>query len=140
MGFPDSSLVKNPPAVQETPVQLLGWEDPLEKGKATHSRILAWRIPWTYSPRGRKGLETPGRLPLSCFQAPGWHQEQVAWQEVGSSARCATSASHPTPPWGPGFSLAQRRPGAQRHPGSATADAAQPLSPFALRCCPSSSL
>ena len=40
-------LVKNLPAVQETPVQLLAWEDPLEKGKATHSSILAWRIPWT---------------------------------------------------------------------------------------------
>ena len=40
-------LVKNPPAMQETPVQFLDWEDPLEKGKATHSSILAWRIPWT---------------------------------------------------------------------------------------------
>ena len=62
MGFPDSSvgkespgnsraslmaqLVKNPPAMQETWVGFLGWEDPLEKGKATHSSILAWRIPW----------------------------------------------------------------------------------------------
>ena len=42
-----SQSVKNPPAVQETPVQFLGWEDPLEKGKATHSSILAWRNPWT---------------------------------------------------------------------------------------------
>ena len=40
-------LVKNPPAMQEIWVQSLGWEDPLEKGKATHSSILAWRIPWT---------------------------------------------------------------------------------------------
>ena len=39
--------VKNPPAMQETQVQSLGSEDPLEKGKATHSSILAWRIPWT---------------------------------------------------------------------------------------------
>ena len=38
-------LVKNLPAIQETPVQFLGWEDPLEKGMATHSIILAWRIP-----------------------------------------------------------------------------------------------
>ena len=38
-------LVKNPPAMQETWVQSLGWEDPLKKGKATHSSILAWRIP-----------------------------------------------------------------------------------------------
>ena len=41
--------VKNPPAMQKTWVQSLGWEDPLEKGKATHSRILAWRIPWIWS-------------------------------------------------------------------------------------------
>ena len=41
-----AQLVKNPPAMQETWVQFLGWEDPLEKGKATHSSILAWRIPW----------------------------------------------------------------------------------------------
>ena len=40
-------LVKNLPAVWETWVQSLGWEDPLEKGKATHSSILAWKIPWT---------------------------------------------------------------------------------------------
>ena len=39
-------LVKNSPAMWETWVQSLGWEDPLEKGKATHSSILAWRIPW----------------------------------------------------------------------------------------------
>ena len=42
-----AQLVKNPPAMQETLVQFLGQEDPLEKGKATHSSILAWRIPWT---------------------------------------------------------------------------------------------
>ena len=40
-------VVKNPPAMQETPVRFLGWKDPLEKGKATHSSILAWRIPRT---------------------------------------------------------------------------------------------
>ena len=42
-----AQLVKNPPAMRETWVQSLGWEGPQEKGKATHSRILAWRIPWT---------------------------------------------------------------------------------------------
>ena len=42
-----AQLVKNPPATQETWVPSLGWEYPLEKGKATHSGILAWRIPWT---------------------------------------------------------------------------------------------
>ena len=40
-----AQLVKNPPAIQETWVQSLGWEDPLEESMATHSRILAWRIP-----------------------------------------------------------------------------------------------
>ena len=42
-----AQLAKNPPAMWETWVQSLGWEDPLEKGKATHSSILAWRIPWS---------------------------------------------------------------------------------------------
>ena len=42
-----AQLVKNLPARQETPVQSLGWEDPLEKGTATHFSILAWRISWT---------------------------------------------------------------------------------------------
>ena len=42
-----AQLVRNLPAMRETCVSSLGWKDPLEKGKATHSRILAWRIPWT---------------------------------------------------------------------------------------------
>ena len=42
-----AQLVKNPPAMWATWVQSLGWEDHLEKGRATHSSILAWRIPWT---------------------------------------------------------------------------------------------
>ena len=45
-------VVKNPPAMQETLVWSLGQEDPLEEGMATHSRILAWRIPWTEEPKG----------------------------------------------------------------------------------------
>ena len=44
---PVAQLVKNPLAMQKTWVRSLGWEDPLERGKATHSSILAWRIPWT---------------------------------------------------------------------------------------------
>ena len=56
-------MANNQPAVQETQVQSLGQEDPLEKGMATHSSILAWRIPWTeesgaYDPRGCKELDT----------------------------------------------------------------------------------
>ena len=50
-------LVKNLPAMQETRVQSLGWEDTLEKGKAAHSSILAWRIHGLYSPWGRKVLD-----------------------------------------------------------------------------------
>ena len=45
-----AQMVKNLPAVQETWVQFLGQEDPLEKGMATHSSILTWRIPWTEEP------------------------------------------------------------------------------------------
>ena len=45
-------MVNNLPAVRETWVRSLGWEDPLEKGKATHSSILAWRSPWTEEPSG----------------------------------------------------------------------------------------
>ena len=47
-----AQLVKNLPAMQETLVRFLDWEDPLEKGKATHSSILAWRIPWTVESMG----------------------------------------------------------------------------------------
>ena len=49
-----AQLVKNLPAKRETWVSSLGWEDPLEKGKATHSSILAWRIPWTIQSMGSK--------------------------------------------------------------------------------------
>ena len=45
-------MVKNVPAMQETWIRSLGWEDPLEKGMGTHSRILVWRIPWTEKPGG----------------------------------------------------------------------------------------
>ena len=52
MGLSGGSMVKNLPAVQETQVPSLGWEDPLEEGMATYSSILAWRIPWTEEPGG----------------------------------------------------------------------------------------
>ena len=48
--------VKNLPAVQETRVQSLGWEDTLEEGMATHSSIPAWRIPWTEEPGGLQSM------------------------------------------------------------------------------------
>ena len=50
MGFPSGAVVKNPPAMQEMWVQSLDWDDPLEKEMATHSSILAWKIPWTKKP------------------------------------------------------------------------------------------
>ena len=59
-----AQLIKNLPAMQETPILSLSREDPLEKGKATQSSILAWRIPWAYSPWGRKGLDMTERLSL----------------------------------------------------------------------------
>ena len=57
-----AQIVKNLPPKQETPVQSLGQEDPLEKGVANHSSILAWRIPWT---------EEPGRLQSMGLQRVG---------------------------------------------------------------------
>ena len=50
MGFPGGLVVENPPAMQETQVQSLSQEDPLEKTMASHSNILAWTIPWTEEP------------------------------------------------------------------------------------------
>ena len=59
-------MIKNLLVMWETWVRSLGWEDPLEKGKATHSSILAWRIPWTiYSPWGRKVSDTTKRFSSS---------------------------------------------------------------------------
>ena len=59
MGFPDASVVKNLPAMQETWVQSLGWEDVLKKEMAAHSSVIAWEIPWT---------EEPGRVQSRSFQ------------------------------------------------------------------------
>ena len=55
-GFPGGSDGKDLPAMQETQVQFLGHKDPLEKGMATHSTVLAWRIPWTEEPGGPQFL------------------------------------------------------------------------------------
>ena len=49
-------MVKNLPAVQQTWVWSLGWEDPMEEGMATHSSVLAWRIPWTEEPGGLQSM------------------------------------------------------------------------------------
>ena len=63
-------MVKNLPAMWETWIQSLGWEDSLEKGKATNSSILAWRILWTSS-WGCKELDMTERLSLSLFSNLG---------------------------------------------------------------------
>ena len=66
-----AQMVKNLPAMQETWVRSVGQEDSLEKGRATHSNILAWRIPWaeeptmSYSPWGHKESDTTEQLTLS---------------------------------------------------------------------------
>ena len=62
-----AQLAKNLTAMWETLVQSLGWEDPLEKGKATHSSILAGEFHGLYSPWGRKELGTTEQLALSIF-------------------------------------------------------------------------
>ena len=62
-----AQLVKNLPAMWGTWVQSLGWEDALEKGKATHSSILAWRIPWTVESTSRKESDTTEQLSLSLY-------------------------------------------------------------------------
>ena len=51
-----AQTVKNSPAMQEAWAQALGWEDSLEEGMATHSSILAWRIPWTEEPGGLQSM------------------------------------------------------------------------------------
>ena len=53
-----AQMVKSPPAMQETCVWSLDWEDPQEKGTATHSSILAWRIPWTENPSGLQSMDS----------------------------------------------------------------------------------
>ena len=60
--FPGGSMVKNLPATQKWQVRSLSWEDLLEEGMATHSNILAWRIPWTEEPGGLQsmGLQRAG--------------------------------------------------------------------------------
>ena len=61
-GFPGGSVIKKALPIQETWVQSLGWEDPLEKEMATHSSVLAWEIPWTEGPDG------PWSMGLQCVR------------------------------------------------------------------------
>ena len=72
-----AQMVKNPPAMQETWVQSLGWDYPLEKGMATHSSILAWRISWT---------DEPGRLQSMGSQRvrQDWATSTFTWHLLSS--------------------------------------------------------
>ena len=65
MGFPDGSVIKNLPAMQETWDRSLGWEGPLEEGMATHSSIHAWEVLWTEEPGGLQSMGCKGWTQLS---------------------------------------------------------------------------
>ena len=88
--LPLAQMVTNLSAMQETQVQSLGREDPLEKEMATHSNILAWRIQWTeepgYSPWGRKESDTTERLTLF-FPMLHLHQEAETRKDKGTGQR-----------------------------------------------------
>jgi len=75
-------MVKDPPAVSETWVWSLGWEDPLEKGMATHSSILAWRIPWTSNTLLKALLLAPCRM--KSFHS-GWQEKEGALPKPGGT-------------------------------------------------------
>ena len=88
-------MVKSPPAMRETWIQSLGWEDTLEKGTATHSCILAWRIPWTeepgglHSPWGRQESDaTEATSTLNTLTAPSWSQDAKPLTEYCLRLRC----------------------------------------------------
>ena len=72
-----AQLVKNLPTMQETWVWSLGWENPLEKGKATHSSILAWRIPWNVKSMGSQRVRHDWATFTSPWQADRYSLEQV---------------------------------------------------------------
>ena len=99
IGFLGGSVVKNLPAKQETRVQSLGQEDPLETGMATHSSILAWRIPWTEEPGG---LQSMGSQRVGHDWATKHTQEKIRvlflkdiWKSVTKDSRglCACLSS-----------------------------------------------
>ena len=78
-----AQIVKNLPAMQETWIWSLSWEDPLEKGTATHSSILAWRIPWT---------EEPGRLQFIESQRAGHDWSNLACNGITTEKKCINDA------------------------------------------------
>ena len=81
-----AQMVKNPPAMQETQVRFLSQEDPLQKGMATHSSILAWRIPWTKEP-GR--LQSMGCKELDMTEQLSAHTLKVKCELLKLRMKCA---------------------------------------------------
>ena len=63
-------MIKNPPAMRETQVQALGWEDPLEKEMAPHSSTLAWKIPRTEEPGGLQSMASQSQIQLTLSLSP----------------------------------------------------------------------
>ena len=85
LDFPVAQVIKNPPAIQETSVQSLGWEVPLEKGVAIHSSILAWRIPWTEKPGGLPSMGSQSRTWLRTSLVVQWVRIHLpTWQGSGT--------------------------------------------------------
>ena len=100
--------------MQETRVQSLGWEDPLEKEMATHSSILAWRIPWTEEPGGLQSMGLPkSRTGLSTQQQQQQQQQDKPWlvslpvPGAPFTLGASTPEPCPPPPPGPGHQTSQ---------------------------------
>ena len=90
-----TKMVKNPPAVWETWVWSLGWEDPLEEGRAAHSIILAWRIPWTEEPGGLQSMvsQSVGQdlKQLSTHSMDGPWGHYAKWSQAEKNKYCMIS-------------------------------------------------
>ena len=103
-----TQVVTDPPAVQRTRLQPLGQEDPLEKGMATHSSILVWRVPWTEEPGGLQSTSWQSQTRLSThthsFAQDGGDLAKRLWEEQAYST--ATPKTH----LGQFSSVAQSRP------------------------------
>ena len=72
-------MVKRPPAMRDTQVQSLGWEDILEKEMATHSSTLAWKIPWTEEPGRLQSMGSQSRTQLSDFTFTFSPKQKKVW-------------------------------------------------------------
>ena len=91
-----AQLVKNPPALQETLLWYLGWENPLEEGMAIHSSILAWRIPWTGKPSGLQSIGSQ-RIREDWNHLAGSHPSFVKWLLHNSGKGYATDSTKVSP-------------------------------------------